>query len=186
MKRINLIKKPKEYLKYENFFLFLRKTTFFLTIFFLIIFIPSYLFIYQKDKDLKSLYQKKGQLLNFLTKNKEKEVIFLNLKGKHQLLIDFLKDDVNFLPYYSLLLESLKFASETPMIDKVVIDNKKRVEFYLSFKDINSFLSFLKYAESEDFVNKFNKLYISRIDLTEESKQAKLLFIGEFKSFLDL
>jgi len=183
MIKINLIKKPKKYQKYEYFFKFIRKITIFLLIIFLIIFIPFYWFLKEKNKQLELIYQEKEELLNFLAKNKETELAFLNLKGKHQLLVNFLNEDVNFLPYYNLLLDSLKHATQPPKINNVTIDNKRVVNFSLTFDDHSSFISFLKYAESDIFVDKFNKLYISNINLAGINKTTQLVFSGEFKPF---
>jgi len=180
-KGINLIIKQKKYLHYENFFKTLRKLLLILVVIFFVISIPSFLLIIQSNKKLDALYLEKKNLLEYLTANKKVEAEFVYLKNKQTQITKIINEDVNFLPYCNLLTDSLKQASPSPTLDAIIITKDRTINFTLRFDDPNSIISFLKFAESEIFLNNFSQLYISQFNLeSKKGNQAyQLLLIGK-------
>lgn len=180
-KRINLLNKPNQYFQYEKIFKRIRKLTIYLLILFFVVFLPIFLILFNKEKEIDRLYQEKKSLLEYITANKQIEADFIYLKSKHQQLVQAINEDVNFLPYYNILLNSLKESSPSPKLDQVIISKDRSVSFTLIFNDKTAMVNFLKFAESDKFINNFNHLFISKFNLTEKGKAAELLFLGQFK-----
>ena len=180
-KGINLIIKQKKYLRYENFFRALRVILLGLTIFFSITLISLFAFLFIKNRQLEQLMLEKKNLLNFLSKNKEVEAEFAYFHNKQNRLITILNQDVKFLPYYNLITDSLKSASPEPKLDTIIINKDRSINFTLIFNDANSVIPFLKFAESDQFVNNFSQLIISEFSITSEkdSQSYQLGLVGK-------
>jgi len=180
-KGINLITKQKKYLHYENLFKTLRSLLLVMVIVFFVILIPSFLTVVQNNKKLDALYLEKKNLLQYLATNKEVEAEFIYLRNKQSQITKVINEDVNFLPYYNLLTDSLKQASPSPMLDAIIITKDRTINFTLRFDDPKSITTFLKFAESEGFLKNFSQLYISQINLESKkgSQNYQLLLIGK-------
>ncbi len=180
-KGINLITKQKKYLHYENLFKTLRSLLLVLVIIFFVILIPSFLAIIQNNKKLNSLYLEKKNLLEYLAAHKEVEAEFVYLRNKQSQIAKIIDEDVNFLPYYNLLTDSLKQASPSPILDAIIITKDRTINFTLKFNDPNSITSFLKFAESENFLKNFSQLFISQFNLESKkgNRNYQLLLIGK-------
>lgn len=180
-KGINLIIKQKKYLLYEKFFYYLRLVLVFTSIFFLIVLIVFFFVLFSKERRLERLMTDKKNYLDILNKNKEVEAEFVYFRNKQKRLISIINQDVNFLPYYHLVTESLKSASPEPKLDMIVINKDRSINFTLIFNDSNSTILFLKFAESDQFLKNFSQLIISQfnIELTKGNKNYHLYFIGK-------
>jgi len=187
-KGINLITKQKKYLRYEVFFKTLRTLLLVMVVLFFIILIPSFLTVIQNNKKLDQLYLEKKNLLEYLSANKEVEAEFIYLRNKQSQIAKIIQEDVNFLPYYNLLTDSLKQASPSPILDAIIITKDRTVNFTLRFDDPSSITSFLKFAESESFLKNFSQLYISQFNLESQkgSKNYQLLLIGKLNSINEI
>ncbi len=103
-------------------------------------------------------------------------------RDKQKQISLYLKNDVNFFPYYNLLNDSLKSSSPEAQLDSVLIDRSKEADFSVAFVDFPSLLSFLKFAESEVFLKNFTDLSLKGFNLgTQQNKSLKLTFNGIFK-----
>ncbi len=180
-KGINLITKQKKYLRYEKVFKTLRVSLLILVSLFFVILIPSFIVVMQKNKQVEALYLEKKTLLQYLNQNKQVEAEFVYLRNKESQIKKIIDEDVNFLPYYNLLTDSLKQASPSPTLDAIIITKDRTINFTLLFEEPNSIISFLKFAESESFLKNFSQLFISQVTLesTKDSKNYQLLLIGK-------
>lgn len=180
-KGINLITKQKKYLQYERFFRNLRIILVILATLLLVVITVSFLYLFSKNQQLERLMKEKKQILEFLSNNKQVEAEFIYFRNKQNRLISILNDDVNFLPYYNLITESLKSASPEPKLDTIIITKDRSINFTLTFDDSNSIILFLKFAESDEFLKSFSQLIISQfnIEFKKESKSYKLDLIGK-------
>jgi hypothetical protein len=180
-KGINLIRRQKKYLRYENFFKILRTLLVVVSVIFFIIFIFSFGITAQNNRKLNDLYLEKKNLLEYLANNKEVEAEFTYFRNKYTQLRSIIDQDVNFLPYYNLLTESLKQASPSPILDAIIITKDRTVNFTLRFDNPSSITSFLKFAESESFLKNFAQLFVGQFNL--ESKKGiqnyQLLLVGK-------
>lgn len=181
-KKINLLSKQKKYIKLERVFQVLRICILVsgITVFLLDIIFFSLLL--QQKKQLDSLTSDKNKLLEFLVANRKEETSFAYFRNKQKQIATYLKNDVNFFPYYNLLNDSLKSSSPEAQLDAVVIDKTKDVDFVVVFADFTSLLSFFKFAESDSFLKNFTNLNLKRFDLgNKDNKNYKLSFKGVFK-----
>lgn len=192
-KRINLLTKHEKYRTIEEVFQKLRWLLGLLTGGFFVAYAFLFLFLSQQRTKINTLLAEKQTLLGFLLQNKEVEAKFIYFSGKYKQLNSILKDDVNFYPYYNLLNESLKSASPTPSLSSLVINKDKTTTFTLTFDDLNSLVSFLKFTESDVFVKNFSELTLisfasdqKSINKSTVSKNLnyKLDFKGKFKEVL--
>ena len=100
----------------------------------------------------------------------------------------YLKNDSEFLPYYTQLKNLLTLTSETPVIESMTIDEKKLTKFVIKFNSFAAALSFITYIESESFLRNFNTLTLTNFTLNQTNQlgsqpQAgyKFYFEGAFK-----
>ena len=137
--------------------------------------------VIQNNKKLDVLYTEKKNLLEYLAQNKEVEAEFVYLRNKQSQITKIIDEDVNFLPYYNLLTDSLKQASPSPILDAIIITKDRTINFTLKFNDSNSIISFLKFAESESFLKNFSQLFISQFNLQSKkgSPSYQLLLLGK-------
>jgi len=185
-KRINLLIKQKKYLQEEKLFYYLKISTYVIFAIFFISFIFNTLFLIQNKKNLDLKKKEKEMYLQFLLKNKEVEAKFVYFQNKSSQVKNILKNDVNFYPYYSLLKESLKYASPEPVIESISINKDRTTTFVLGFDSTSQLLVFFKFAESPEFLKNFSELSLHQFSL-EENKEVKnytLGLIGKF-SLLD-
>ena len=167
-KGINLISKQKKYLRYEAFFRNIRRTLLIVSSIFLIFLVSVFFTLAVKNKELERVMQEKKRILDFLNTNKEVEAEFVYFRNKHQRLEAILSEDVNFLPYYNLITDSLKSASPEPILEKILITKDRAINFTLNFDNTDSIVLFLKFAESDPFLKNFSQLLISQFNLQSE------------------
>ncbi len=163
-------------------------------VFFSIIFFIGFLtvnFLIIKDKaKIRQLNAKKEEYLKYLLDNKDSEAKFRYFKAKQKQLSDYYGDDASFLPYYQVLTDALKPASESASLESVTINNKRDASFNVKITDYDKAINFLKYVESDDFLNNFDELVLTGFNLFEKRKGSeetaqgsyKFSFAGSFKS----
>jgi len=182
-RRIDLLKTQARYLKIENFFRDLKAAIIVLFVVFLAVYIVFFYLLSLQRREISDLSVQKREFLEFFIQNKEVEAKFVYFRNKQKQLNDILKEDVNFYPYYNLLKESLQIANVEARLESVLIDKTKSVGFSLSFTDYSSLLSFLRFAESDEFLKNFNQLDL--INFSKDDKQSakidyRLNFSGKF------
>lgn len=145
--------------------------------------------IYQKMK-IQSLLSKKQELLNFVVQNKNSEIETTYFLLKRDQLKKFLKDDAEFLPYYTILRNSFNTSStESANIESMIIDKSKKTQFTIRFNDYNAMYAFIKYIESDTFLKYFETLTLTNFTLGNggagQSKGYELNFEGKFKPLIE-
>ncbi len=144
---------------------------------------------------MKLLDKTKQEDLKYLLNDKDFEAKMIFFKSKKELVNTYLKDDAHFLPYYSLLLDSLdnetasESASNSSSLQTVSIDKDRNTEFTVIINELDSAISFLKYVESEDFLSHFEDITLTQFNLLEDvieeknenSQQIKESYQFEFK-----
>lgn len=179
-KRINLLITQKKYINLDNFFEKLKIVSIISFFIILVGCLVVYYFLLRQKQEINLLSEQKKDLLEFLLQNKQVEAKFIYFGNKQKQLTDNLKEDVNFLPYYNLLKESLHADAG---LESVSIDKSKSVSFNLSFANYSDLLDFLRVAENDDFLKNFNQLSLVKFnkdELQSQKNNFKLSFSGKF------
>ncbi|NTU46948.1 hypothetical protein HGA88_04965 [Candidatus Roizmanbacteria bacterium] len=133
----------------------------------------------------ESLLRQKADILGYINANRvfEGKVSFMSTKIS-QLKTD-LKDDAEFLPYYYVLDNAVRSASRGASLETMSIDKDKNTQFTLRFNGLPTAYLFIKYVETEEFLNNFSELKLSNLSLLQAegaiSKNYQLSFTGKFK-----
>lgn len=133
--------------------------------------------------ELADLDTKKRQYLSLLLEDKDTEASMRYFKGKQTQLLNFEKDDVRFVPYYSVLLETVHNFSESATLDNIEIDKERKTKFTIRFTDYDGMISFLKYVESESFLKNFDDLSVTSLSLSREDKQSDTSLVSQKKQY---
>lgn len=188
MKKIslNLLGSRKErvsYYKYVQIFkYFLLGFTCLLALFVLVAGVMSV----NQNNTRTDLQKKKNELIAALAIKREDEGKLIYLSNKLSFYKDFQKDNVQFLPYFNLLKDTLKTASQSGQLEKFDVNKDRVVKFTLEFSDMNEMLGSFGFIESGAFLDKFEKLSLESFSRTpnkfskEDSTSYKLSFDGKF------
>lgn len=180
-RRINLLKTEKKYQQLERYFLWLRRTVIAYAVVFLIAVVALLFVIFQLQMRYQTLLKEKEAQNQYLLANKNREAQLLYLANKLTETRNILKEDVNFGPYYNVLVESLQGASQAARFEAVAIDkNDKHFEFTVGLNDYASLLNFFKYIETDNFLKFFKNITLTNFDLTQTKNSYTLTFKGEF------
>jgi len=179
-KRINLFGSKIEYFKIEKQFYYIRVFTVVLFFVFLFIFLFINIKLISYKKQLYTLFAQKKVLLENQQENVNEEAKIKILFNKHQNIKNLLKEDAHFLPYYELLISSLKTATPEPNLLSFKVDKQKNTEFILGFSNFDQMIKFLIFIENEDFLNKFETLVLNGFSLNQSKME--LSFKGKFIS----
>ena len=187
-KRINLLTKQVEYKSLEKIFKHLRIYIGVFFIVFLIYFSVIFFLLLRQNIEKQKLISQKAELLTYLADQKEAEAKFIYFDSKYKQIKNFLKNDVNFEPYYKILNDSLKLASPEPELQDLKINEKREFNFDLSFSSVENILVFLKFAENDRFLSNFDALTLSDFNYEQSGKEnetsLQLHFKGVFKKIL--
>lgn len=164
-KKINLLTKQKKYQTYETIFKAVKITCVLTIILFVTSYTVYYIILSSQKKELNLYLTQKKNALEYITQNKEVEAKFVYFSSKLQQISQILTEDVNFHPYYTVLTESLKSASPEGQLEKVSIDRNRTVDFSVNLADTPSLLSFLRFIESENFLENFDQLSLTNFTL---------------------
>ncbi len=127
----------------------------------------------QLDLKLQDLSTKKETYLKYLLEDKDTEANMRYFKSKQTQLNNFLKDDANFLPYYTILKQSLDQSGNTAILDTITIDKNRETRFVVKFTNYNDMIAFLKYIESADFLKNFTSLSLDSFNLSQNISSVK-------------
>lgn len=184
-KRLNLLRKePKN--KIQE--LVIGKTVFYATIVGIILFIVFLLLnvlnIVQK-RDIETKLKEKESVLNYIVSNNNDIVKSAYFSLKNDLLKKYMKDDAEFLPYYTVLNDSIASASNSARVESLYIDKNKKTEFVIDFNDYNAIYKYIKYTESDIFLKNFESLTLTSFSIDQinisKNKGYILNFEGQFK-----
>jgi hypothetical protein len=158
IKRINLFAKQKKYLKIEQYFSWFRTAVIILVIGFLTFIGFILISLFQQQQKLKALDLQRKQYLAFLTRNNQVEAKFIFYKNKNTEFNNIMTNDVNFLPYYRVLNESLKFSTSAALLNTLTINKDRNTDFSILVEDYDTAFQFIKYAETDHFLKNFEAL----------------------------
>lgn len=178
--RINLLKRERKYQQYELYFHYLRIGTFVYCGIFVVTVMGLLFYLYNVNNQYAALLRQKQESAQYLLQNKDTEAEFVYFGGKLLEISKLLKEDVNFQPYYNLLITSLDQASQEAHFNSVTIDKSKSVQFTVSVENYSSLLGFLKYVETDNFLRYFKDITLINFDLADNNKKYTLTFKGKF------
>lgn len=183
-KRINLFRsKPR--LQLPSLLLFLtlkgRKLGAILSILFFVGFLAVNFLILKDKTHIRQLNQQKEEYLKYLLQNKESEAKFRYFKAKQKQLTTYYGDDASFLPYYQVLNDALKPASESAVLESVTINNERVSTFIVKILDYDQAINFMKYVESDSFLSNFDELILTGFNLFEKEQNSNESFQSNYQ-----
>lgn len=182
--RINLLTSKQDYYRLENYFGLFRKFLigYCVTLVLIVFGLAGYR-IYQATQ-INRLNQTKKEILTQLASRQTDEVKLIKLSKKLDSFHTFMKDDAKFIPYYELLLTTLKSSSQSATLQEFNIDKSRAMNFKLRFNNFGEMVSAFQFIESPSFGDNFEKLdmvnFIGKGGL-DESATYELSFEGIFK-----
>jgi len=182
--RINLLTSKQDYYRLENYFGLFRKFLIgYCVTLVLIVFSLAGYRVYQATQ-INKLNQTKKEILTQLASRQTDEVKLIKLSKKLNSFHTFMKDDAKFIPYYELLLTTLKSSSQSATLQEFNIDKSRTMNFKLRFSNFGEMVSAFQFIESPDFGKNFEKLdmvnFIGKGG-TETGATYELSFEGVFK-----
>jgi type II secretory pathway component PulL len=182
--KINLLINREDYQKYQDIFRRLRLVAVILVIIFFSLFLIFYLTLKSKNDKVDALNLQKKTLLEILKDKKNDEAKINYFQKKYLDLKTFLKEDAFPSPYYSLLNSALVESSQAATMKSFEINKDREVSFTISFSDFEKLTSFLKFIESETFLNNFEDISLKSFSVAggEDKSEDKyeLSFVGKF------
>lgn len=182
--KINLLINREDYQKYQDIFSRLRLVAIILVIIFSSLFLIFYLTLKSKNNKVEKLNLQKKTLLEILKDKKSDEAKINYIQKKYLDLKMFLKEDAFPSPYYSLLNSALVESSQTAIMKSFEINKNREVSFAISFSDFEKLTSFLKFVESETFLNNFEDISLKSFSVAGGDEKNKdnyqLSFVGKF------
>ncbi len=156
--RINLLTSKQDYYRLENYFALFRKflSGYCLVLFLIVLGLASYR-IFQTIQ-INNLNQTKKEILLQLASRQTDEVKLIKLSKKLNSLHKFMKDDAKFIPYYELLLTTLRSSSQSATLQEFNIDKSRAMNFKLRFNNFDEMVSAFQFIESRAFGKNFEKL----------------------------
>ncbi len=190
--KINLLINREDYKKYEVLFSWLRIVTVIIVCLFIIVSLFFFFVNADQTKQLDSLLSQKQSLLQSL-KNRQVDVAKLSyVESKYQSLSEYLKDDAYSYPYYNLLTAALTPSTGSANLKSFNINKNRDVSFIVAFNNFAELMNFFRFAESEKFLNSFEKISLKSFSTiggsSNKTDSYELNFIGRFvpiKSGLD-
>lgn len=180
--KINLLSDRQDYTKLERYFVALRWTVLGYAVIFFAIVIGIAVFLLNQNRQLSELDNKKRGYLTSLGIQKNEEAKLLFISKKMDAYNQFIKDDARFVPYFTLLTDTLKSGSQSAVLSSFDIDKQRAVDFKLSFKQLEDMLESFKFIESDQFLKNFEELTLTQFNSqTQNAKKSyDLSFSGKF------
>lgn len=193
-KHINLllVLKKKNYQKREKIFKIIKIFTVIIGVFTILSLAAVFFIKRQVLEEYKTLLDKKEEYLKLLSSKQDldKKVVYFNEKSSA--FANILNQDVNFLPYYDLLLSHIPISSDSASLSQINFDNQKNIKFSLNFTDTYVFLKNFENFKNENFLKIFNELTLSAFTISEgdktketvsenKSNKFSILFTGKLK-----
>lgn len=182
--KINLIVSREDYQKYQTYFSWIKATAIVFLCLFLILYAIYFFTFLKKKRQIDALTVRKKDLLNSLIQKNSDEAKINYIQKKYQDMKLFLRDDANSSPYYSLLNSALEESTESASLKSFIINKNREVTFTIVFNDFEKLMSFLKFVESESFLNNFEIISLKSFDVVGQSvvkdENYELSFSGKF------
>ncbi len=187
-KHINLLTKKKDYTQREKYFRYFRRTTLILSIVTLSLFFTIFIVKRGDEIEYEELLKRKQVFLTDSLSNKDREtkISYINQKGTYFKKVS--ANDMQFLPYYSVLesylLRSTGFDStESAKIQEVKFNNKRNIEMSIIVTGKDRLLSVMNALESDSLLGSFESLIVDKIStINAENEVYEIEFVGNFKS----
>lgn len=176
---INLLVNREDYQKYENLFQRFKLTATLLTVILTIIFAYFYFSIKNKFNVYEKMNLEKKNYLQLLTERKKDEAKINYIGKKYSDLKNFLKNDAASVTYFELLSNAINNSSESAKLKSFVVDKTRNTSFEITFSLFEKMMDFLKFAESEIFLNNFENISLKNL-IIAGSQNYELSFTGQF------
>lgn len=181
--QINLLVNREDYQKYENYFERLKLSVTVLTVILFVIFVFFFIFLKGKMDAYDKLNLQKLSYLQMLTVRRPDEAKINYIQTKYKDLQGFLKDDASSTPYYSLLSNAINDSSQSAVLKSFEVNKDRMTSFTISFSDFGKMMNFLKFAESQEFINNFLTISLKNfivIGSKDNTSSYELSFTGQF------
>jgi len=125
----------------------------------------------------------KKTYLQLLTERSRDEAKINYIEKKYADLKKYLKDDASSATYFEILSDSIKNSSESAKLKSLEVDKSRNTTFIISFSVFEKMMNFLKFAESEQFLNNFESISLKNLVIAGSNKQNEsyeLSFVGKF------
>ena len=176
---INLLVNREDYQKYENLLQRLKLTAALLTVILTIIFAYFYFSIKNKFSIYEKMNLEKKNYLQLLTNRRKDEAKINYIGKKYSDLKIFLKDDAASVTYFELLSNAINSSSESAQLKSFTVDKTRNTSFEITFSLFEKMMDFLKFAESEIFLNNFENISLKNL-IIAGNKNYELGFTGQF------
>jgi hypothetical protein len=182
-KHINLLLKRPGFKKVEVFFDYFKIITVFIGFCSLASAFVLLLLIGSVKAEYNGLLNQKTQYLQDISQKQDIEKKALYINQKSSAVNTILKNDLNFLPYYTLLQQYLPLDSNSASIESIEYNNKREVQIVLAFSDYTEFYNSLSNLQNEQFLSIFEVLKLQSFSITEEKNNIyRLSLAGKFKA----
>jgi hypothetical protein len=180
---INLLVNREDYQKYETIFNRFKMSALILTLLFALIFGLSFFSIKNQSDLYEKLNIEKKSYLEFINNHRDNEAKINYIEKKYNDLKNFLKDDASSVTYFELLSNSLKDTSDSAKLKSFEVDKTRDTSFTVSFSLFEKMMDFLKFAESESFLDNFENLSLKNLVIVgnkNNNENYELSFSGKF------
>ncbi|MBI3620196.1 hypothetical protein HY214_03590 [Candidatus Roizmanbacteria bacterium] len=179
--RINLIIKQKKYVYIERIFRNIRVAILLLAVVLLIMNVAFLMALRNQNDSIRALNEQKKEALEYLLTKKDVEAKFVFFNTKEKQISEILKNDVNFYPYYNLLVKSLDISSSAASLQTLTIDKYRKTKFSLKFNDYESFIAFFRVIEDDKLLQNFANLNLVSLNINGQNAGGYTMnFKGEF------
>jgi hypothetical protein len=181
--RINLLINREDYQRYENIFERFKLSAGILTGILAVIFAFFYISIRGKFNTYERMNMEKQNYLLLLTSRRSDEAKINYIEKKYSDLKKFMKDDASSVAYFEILSDSLKSSSDSAKLKSLEVDKARNTNFIVTFSVFDKMMSFLKFAESEMFLNNFETISLKNLVIAgtnKENENYELSFVGRF------
>ncbi|EKE13828.1 MAG: hypothetical protein ACD_12C00799G0001, partial [uncultured bacterium] len=133
--------------------------------------------IYEKENLRKKNY------LELLANRRGDEAKINYIEKKYEDLKLFLKDDAASVAYYEILSNAINNSSESATLKLFDVDKTRKTSFTITFSLFEKMMEFLKFAESDIFLNNFESLSLKNLEIVgdkDKNENYELSFTGKF------
>lgn len=152
------------------------------TVILVIIFAALFIARFELNRRIKSLQKEEGIIIANIVNSQNKDSSLEQLVARKELIQTYLKDDVQFTPYYRLVQT---FLANKPnvQLSNFSLNNKRETEFSFTVSDYDSYKALIQELEKSAFVKNFNELEMSgvAIEKTIPEDGLGINFSGTFK-----
>lgn len=181
--RINLLINREDYQKYENIFERFKLSAAVLTGILTVVFIFFYIILRNSFNTYEKMNSEKKTYLQLLTERSRDEAKINYIEKKYSDLKKYLKDDASSATYFEILSDSIKNSSESAKLKSLEVDKSRNTTFIINFTVFEKMMNFLKFAESEQFLNNFESISLKNLVIVGSNNQNEnyeLSFVGKF------